>query len=196
MQTRAEKPRQVGQALPGGKQPPPAPTPRWPRSTSPAPSQEHPTSARPSRSCRCIQAGSRGGVALGGQTPRSPSCFAERCRGGTYIPASRSSSAGGPAAGKGEEKELGLPIQRSSNVSRALIHTQLGPGHALAPWAPPAWECYPAPSAPGPGLGLTTWTMSREKIWMQQTTAESVQTMVERTVKPQTLKRRSWGGAG
>lgn len=38
--------------------------------------------------------------------------------------------------------------------------------------------------------------MSREKIWMQHTTAESVQMMVEKTVKPQTLKRRSWGGAG
>lgn len=61
----------------------------------------------------------------------------------------------------------------------------------------PAWErCSPAPSAPGPELGLTTWTMSREKIWMQHTTAESVQMMVEKMVKPQTLKRRSWGAVG
>lgn len=64
------------------------------------------------------------------------------------------------------------------------------PGTLAAP--PPAWErCSPSLSAPGPGLGLTTWTMSREKIWMQHTTAESVQMMVEKTVKPQTLKRRS-----
>lgn len=196
MEARAEKPHQVGQALLGGKL---APSSCTTVALLHQPHSQPRTSVRLSQSCRCTRAGSRGGVAPGAQTPRSPSCSAEECWGGTCIPASQSSSAGGPAAGRGEEAELGPPVQRSSKgfTSQAVIRTWLGPGPALAPQGPPAWEHWSlAPSAPGPGLGLTTWTMSREKIWMQHTTAESVQMMVEKTVKPQTLKRRSWGGVG
>lgn len=113
---------------------------------------------------------------------------------------SQSPSAEGPAAGRGEKGELRPPAQRSSKGLCILGFNLHLAGAWSCPGTPgttPAWEhCSPAPSSPGPELGLTTWMMSREKIWMQHTTAESVQMMVEKMVKPQTLKRRSWGAVG
>lgn len=118
------------------------------------------TSARPSRSCRCTQVGSRGAVALGAQTPRSPSCSAERCQVGTCIPMSQSSSAVGPAAGRGEKGELRPPAQRSSKgcASWASICSWLGPGPALAPQGP----SQPGSAAPQPRLLLgQSWDSPR-----------------------------------
>lgn len=96
------------------------------------------TSVHRSQSCRCTQVGSRGVVALGARTHRSPSCSAERCRVGTCIPTSQSSSVVGPAAGRGEKGELRPPAQRSSKgcASWALICTWLRPNPALGPPQP------------------------------------------------------------
>lgn len=123
-EVRAEKPHWVGQAQPG----PPALPALLPTGTS----------AHPSRSCRCTQVGSRGVAALEAQTPRSPSCSAERCQVGTCIPMSQSSSAVGPAAGRGEKGELRPPAQRSSTgcASWAFICTW--------PWHPRHHPCSPA----------------------------------------------------
>lgn len=181
-----------------GQTGPPAPAPRRPRSTSPAPSQV------PLRIC--LGAAGVLGRVIGGWWHRRDELLEvhhalQKGVGGRRAFQRHGARAlGDQLQGEGRKKSWDLPGQRSGERrgSWAFICTRLGTGPALAPCPPPppAWECCPAPSAPGPGLGLTTWTMSREKIWMQHTTAESVQMMVERTVKPQTLKRRSWGGAG
>lgn len=125
-QARAEKPCQVGRTLLGDKRTPPVP---------PLPG----TSARRSRSCRCTRVGNRAVAAPGARTPRSPSCSAERCRGGTCIPASRSSSAGGPAAGTGGR--AGNPPDRNPARDACpgpLSTPSLGPGPSLAPWDHPS----------------------------------------------------------
>lgn len=106
----------------------PTPASQWPRS-------QPGTSARQSQSCRCTQVGSRGVEALGAQTPRSPSCSAERCRGGTCIPVSQSLSAGGPAAGRGGRAGTSHPeIQQGTRFLGLNPH----PAGALTHWGPPS----------------------------------------------------------
>lgn len=99
--------------------------------------------------------------------------------------------------GEGRAETSRPEIQQEMCILGFNLHLAGARSCPGTPETTPAWKnCSPALSAAGPELGLTTWMMSREKIWMQHTTAESVQMMVEKMVKPQTLKRRSWGAVG